>query len=70
MDTEAPNSVCWRTSPRVDAQAVEAESIQWFHVANTTSEVDLRSLGSVDYLRLEAEWTRFVTMTLDGIIWY
>jgi hypothetical protein len=49
---------------------VEAESIQWFHIANTTSEFDLRSLGSVDYLRLEAEWTRFGTMILDGIIWY
>ncbi|KAL2797169.1 hypothetical protein BJX66DRAFT_298351 [Aspergillus keveii] len=43
---------------------VEAESIQWFHIANTTSEFDLRSLGSVDYLRLEAEWT---SINLDSL---
>jgi hypothetical protein len=49
---------------------VEAESIVWYHIANTTSEVDLRGLEKADYLRLDAEWTRFVTILSGDMIWY
>ncbi|CEL05948.1 hypothetical protein ASPCAL07060 [Aspergillus calidoustus] len=43
---------------------VEAESIVWYHIANTTSEIDLRGLEKADYLRLDAEWT---SINLDSL---
>ncbi|KAJ0422306.1 hypothetical protein BJY00DRAFT_81529 [Aspergillus carlsbadensis] len=46
---------------------VGAESIVWYHIANTTSEIDLRGLESADYLHLTAEWTSIKLDSLQSV---